>query len=164
MHWDAKLCAQAMHNVSFSKFSNLNQDNFNLEMEKKTSFLASNHFLGSLFVFEHSMEGLWMWSYQMCEGEILQGSGNGHTHAYSNQLVPKNSNVWPRIFLVSTLWTVNQMEMMCLKTNIVSFSVQCRVKGKVFCDECWEIDCDKLTLQWCILRFIRFQKSSLATI
>ena len=90
-----------------------------------------------------------MWSYQMCEDEILQGSGNGHTHSYSNQLVPKNSNVWPRIFLVNTLWTVNQMEMICLKTNIVSFSVQCRVKGKVFCDECWEIDCDKLALQWC---------------
>ena len=40
------------------------------------------------------------------------------------------------------------MEMICLKTNIVSFSVQCRVKGKVFCDECWEIDCDKLALKF----------------
>ena len=45
----------------------------------------------------------------MCEAEILQGSGKGHTHAYSHQLVPKNSNFRPRIFLVRTLWTVNDV-------------------------------------------------------
>ena len=55
------------------------------------------------------MEGHWMWDYQMCEAEILEGSGKGHTHAYSHQLVPKNSNFRPRIFLVRTLWTVNDV-------------------------------------------------------
>ena len=45
----------------------------------------------------------------MCEAEILQGSGKGHTHAYPHQLVPKNSNFRPRIFLERTLWTVNDV-------------------------------------------------------
>ena len=39
---------------------------------------------------------------------------------------------------------------MCCTPHIV-------VSGrKVFCDECWEIDCDKLASQWCVLRFIRY--------
>ena len=51
VHWDAKLCAQAMHNVSFSKISNLNLDNFNSETEKNPSFLASNQFFRFVICF-----------------------------------------------------------------------------------------------------------------
>ena len=89
----------------FFSISKLKLSRFRLEnFEKLTLCIACAHSLAS-----QCMEGHWMWDYQMCEAEILQGSGKGHTHAYSHQLVPKNSNFRPRIFLVRTLWTVNDV-------------------------------------------------------
>ena len=41
---------------------------------KLTLCIACAHSLAS-----QCMEGHWMWDYQMCEAEILQGSGKGHT-------------------------------------------------------------------------------------
>ena len=82
----------------FFSISKLKLSRFRIEnFEKLTLCIACAHSLAS-----QCMEGHWMWDYQMCEAEILQGSGKGHTHAYSHQLVPKNSNFRPRIFLVCT--------------------------------------------------------------
>ena len=107
----------------FFSISKLKLSRFRLEnFEKLTLCIACAHSLAS-----QCMEGHWMWDYQMCEAEILQGSGKGHTHAYSHQLVPKNSNFRPRIFLVLTLWTVNFLinnDEMSFRKNVTRFELK----------------------------------------